>query len=572
MHHEVYGVFMKKAWFLFLTIMLLCIVIANVFVGCNLRIELPDGDEIDVELKPKQDLTPSPNPNVIEPGDETPPTPPQDATPSQDQTPLTQEEQLKLTMAEYQVGYTTEDNYYSWNDLIADGSIVLSNEDKTLRIVDVKEKGKGVFVLADSINYIDNQAFREQPITAFYCTPNTTLRIVCNSFFFNCYYLETLFIPQTLVNYPDNGEFIEACKSLKYVVVDSENPVLDSRNECNAIIETATNELRLGCAGTTIPEEVTTIGPFAFCGAGLYFYEIPEGITTLKEGAFYACYNLVQLTLPSTLTTIEWNAFGYCVKLVEVINKSSLDFMTAGYENSEQIDTDYDPIVHAPNDTGNLVVEYEITEDNFIIVHVSEDINTQSILLGYIGVKENVVLPEGVEYIVDNAFAGFTEIKSVVIPGCYYSVPRACFLECDNLVDVDIKDGVQYIATCAFYGCDSLEAIDIPNSVDEVSTEVFARCTALKTVHLSEHNESGSHAGAILSHTFYECKGLTSITLHINTWWLGEHAFLGCSNLTDVYYEGTLEQFAAIQINGTDTYTFIIHCTNGDRTWDGTII
>ena len=161
------------------------------------------------------------------------------------------------------------------------------------------------------------------------------------------------------------------------------------------------------------------------------------------------------------------------------------------------------------------------------------------------------------------------EIKSVVIPGCYYSVPRACFMACMNLVDVEIKDGVTYICTNAFYSCESLEEIYIPNTVDEMSTGIFARCISLKTVHLSEHNESGSHAGAILSHTFYECDSLESITLHINTWWLGEHAFLGCDLLTDVYYEGTLEQWAAIQINGTDYYTFTIHCTDGDRTWSG---
>ena len=102
-----------------------------------------------------------------------------------------------------------------------------------------------------------------------------------------------------------------------------------------------------------------------------------------------------------------------------------------------------------------------------------------------------------------------------------------------------------------------------------MSSRIFANCESLTTVHLSEHNEAGSHAGAIASHTFYGCDSLESITLHINAWWIGEHAFLGCNKLKDVYYEGTLEQWKAIQINGTNTYTFTIHCSDGDRTWSG---
>ena len=96
--------------------------------------------------------------------------------------------------------------------------------------------------------------------------------------------------------------------------VDAENPVFDSRDNCNAIIRTSTNELVTGCVNTVIPTSVTSIGENAFCGLdGLTSIDIPNSITSIGAGAFAFCFHLTgDLTIPNSVETIGAGAFMQC--------------------------------------------------------------------------------------------------------------------------------------------------------------------------------------------------------------------------------------------------------------------
>ena len=98
------------------------------------------------------------------------------------------------------------------------------------------------------------------------------------------------------------------------MTVDPENPVFDSRDNCNAIIRTSTNELVTGCVSTVIPTSVTSIGENAFCGlSGLTSVNIPNSVTTIGAGAFSFCFDLTgDLTIPNSVTTIGSGAFFQC--------------------------------------------------------------------------------------------------------------------------------------------------------------------------------------------------------------------------------------------------------------------
>ena len=104
--------------------------------------------------------------------------------------------------------------------------------------------------------------------------------------------------------------------SVKTLTVSSENPVYDSRDNCNAIIETATNKLVAGITTTKIPNTVKTIGSYAFEDSDMLALEIPSGVTTIEEAAFESCDVLYNLTIPATVTNIgadlccelNWNA------------------------------------------------------------------------------------------------------------------------------------------------------------------------------------------------------------------------------------------------------------------------
>lgn len=87
------------------------------------------------------------------------------------------------------------------------------------------------------------------------------------------------------------------CNSLRIIVVDENNPIFDSRNGCNAIIQTESNTLIVGCSASTIPDGVTSLGDFAFEGSNLWNIYIPESVTIIGERAFYDCHDLTSVTV-----------------------------------------------------------------------------------------------------------------------------------------------------------------------------------------------------------------------------------------------------------------------------------
>lgn len=123
------------------------------------------------------------------------------------------------------------------------------------------------------------------------------------------------------VNIPANVEYIGAdvfgdCPNLKSITVDKKNKFYDSRNNCNAIINSSTNELVSGCVTTIIPDTVSVIGRCAICCQGITELVIPEGVTKLCERAIYDD-DLRSITIPSTVAEIERGAL-VCQLLKEV--------------------------------------------------------------------------------------------------------------------------------------------------------------------------------------------------------------------------------------------------------------
>ena len=143
---------------------------------------------------------------------------------------------------------------------------------------------------------------------------------------FACYYCPSL----TAITIPKNvtsiGEFaFSACSSLTVITITEENTIYDSRGGCNAIIETASNTLIVGCSTTIIPEGVTNIGKdaFAYCSS-LTNITIPEGVTSIGSNAFYKCDSLTDITIPKNVTSIGERAFSGCSNLTYIIIPESV--------------------------------------------------------------------------------------------------------------------------------------------------------------------------------------------------------------------------------------------------------
>ena len=146
--------------------------------------------------------------------------------------------------------------------------------------------------------------------------PNYVKTIENYTFAF-CQFLESILIPNSVTKIGDNVLFTPI-DLLKKIVVETGNPVYDSRNNCNAIIETATNTLIAGCVSTIIPNTVTIIGANAFSYRFLTSINIPNSVTTIGNGAFQECKGLTSVTIPNSLISIGDAAFSGCRRLTSI--------------------------------------------------------------------------------------------------------------------------------------------------------------------------------------------------------------------------------------------------------------
>ena len=150
--------------------------------------------------------------------------------------------------------------------------------------------------------------------------PNSVLKIR-GAAFMSCRALTSLTIPKSVKSIGDEGfkSIFAECDGLTSIAVESGNTVYDSRDNCNAIIETASNTLVAGCVNTIIPLSVTSIGPSAFDDrSSLTSITIPNSVTSIGKLAFSGCSSLTAVTIPNSVTSIGIYAFYECSSLTSV--------------------------------------------------------------------------------------------------------------------------------------------------------------------------------------------------------------------------------------------------------------
>jgi len=236
--------------------------------------------------------------------------------------------------------------------------------------------------------------------------PTTLESFIGGSNFGYCTSLESITIPKGVCNM--ESDIFSGCISLQKISVDSSNETFDSRNNCNAVIDTEKNKLVAGCKGTVIVDGIKTIGSRAFYKSGITSVHIPSSVENIESAAFKGCE--------------------YCMSIsVEETNKT---YKSAG---------------------SNSVVEKMTNE--LVLGCTSTKILPEVKIVGayaYMNTPSILILPEGIISIKEGAFSECKKLQSIILPASLKRIEERAFYDCNYLAHVALKSKVTEIHKYAF--------------------------------------------------------------------------------------------------------------------------
>ena len=234
---------------------------------------------------------------------------------------------------------------------------------------------------------------------------------------------------------------------------------------------------------------VTCVDMMAFrnCG-GLTKVTIPNSVTNIEQYAFEGCYGITNITIPSSVVHIGEGVFSECYNLAAVEVDSENNF----YKSVDGLLLTKDGSRLLCGVNGNVVIPQCVT-------YICEDA-----FRGFSGLSQ-VLFHDEITYIGPYAFFGCSGLASISIPNCVTNIAQCCFSECSGLIDVSIPEGVTSFGAHAFSHCVKLEDITIPNGVDYIGEWAFYGCTNLS------HIVIPGGVKLLKVGLFYECANLSSI-------------------------------------------------------------
>ena len=418
---------------------------------------------------------------------------------------------------------------------------------KDIKIVN----GKAVF--PEGIKMLSCKPFDKPEELVEAIIPPTVERIDFNAFL-GCTSLRSVVIPAS-VNDLDCD--FSTCVSLVSITVDKDNEVYDSREDCNAIIDTAKNELIRGCQTTVIPSSVTSIGLSAFHGiCGLEHIELPAGLKQISAAAFEGCSNLQSIVIPDRVEWIGGDAFKDCVSIKSITIPASVQCV--GRICSNNPFTGCTSLVSVVVEEGNKI--YDSRDNCNAIIETATNklhagcctttipesvVEIGSHAFSHLTSLESISIPTSVTKISWGAFADCTSLVNFCIPGSVKELEPYVFSGCTKLESVTISEGVETLGYYLFQDCENLKELFIPASVRWIRFPIIYRCSKLTSIKVDKDNhkfDSREDCNAIIDKFYGRDKlfaGCSTTVIPPSVRTIGNFAFAGCG-ITDLVLPPTV--------------------------------
>lgn len=374
--------------------------------------------------------------------------------------------------------------------------------------------------------------------------------------FSKCFKLKSVNIPSSVTSIAQYAFF--DCRTLSSVTVDQSNPTYDSRNNCNAIIETSTNKLLFASNSTTaVPSTVVSIDNLAFYGLyTITSITIPDSVSWIGYSAFMHSTNLQSVTIGSGLTNIYSRAFD-CQKLKE-INISAPTAPTLANANvfsgvpsfgtvKHNFGKDYSSWKANQYISGWMFSDrLEEIPSNEIWYTTTNSATTAPTKSGstdlwgssthyqsteYTNGKGIMHFDGNVGYVPSSGFNGKGTLKNIALPDTVWKLESQAFRNCTGLSYIDLPDRISTMNSGTFSGCSNMESMNISSSLTAISDSMVNGCTNLKSVIFKGWRAS------IPASSFANTK-LEYVNFPKINWISGDNAcnraFYNCSALTTV--------------------------------------
>ena len=171
---------------------------------------------------------------------------------------------------------------------------------------------------------------------------------------------------------------------------------------------------------------------------------VPEGVTSIGDGAFRCCSRLTSITLPDSVTSIGGEAFSGCSSLTSITLPDGVT--SIGDKTFKACKKLADP-------------------EGFVIV--------KGVLYDYCGSSRKIVVPDSVTSIGNGAFYICSRLTSITLPDGVTSIGNWAFSDCSSLTSITIPDSVMSIGECAFSGCESLTNVTLPENITAIGGDLF---------------------------------------------------------------------------------------------------